>query len=384
MTIPAISVIVPTYERRDLTLRAARSVLGQTRQDFELIVVDGDSRDGTADALRGLDPRLVLLTHPNEGASKARNVALAHATAPVVAFLDSDNTWLPDHAETVLAMLERHPEAVVASTAPSFVVAGRQPVARTQVRDVLEESLIGGTIGYTSAIAARRWAVERVGGFDEGLAVIEDTDLWVRLATLGPFAFLQRATMHRQETAGSLAERGRRDGVYFAALERHGERTAELLERTPGHEALAPHARANAAVARALAALEAHDHARAAAMLAEACALQPALHRWPGITAHRLTAHLPSSTTRQGRTDAFRRCADAWPQPDALTPRWLRLNAVAFALAAGDRGAAREALRGWPARGTARFGRDLAPIAFKHVARRLRDRATRGAEPVLS
>ena len=136
---------------------------------------------------------MTVISRPNAGVSPARNAALARATAPVVAFLDSDNEWLPDHAETVLAMLDRHPDAVLASTCPDFVVAGGAPVERARVRDVLAESLVGGRSGYTTCIAARRWAVEQAGGFDEGMPVLEDTDLWVRLAILGPFVLLRAA-----------------------------------------------------------------------------------------------------------------------------------------------------------------------------------------------
>ena len=116
-------------------------------------------------------------------------------------------------------------------------------------------------------------------------------------------------------------------------------------------------------------------------MLVEACDLQPELHELPGITAHRLAAHVPQSETVRGRARIFARCARAWPEPGSITARWLRLGAAAMAVRARDPRFAASVLRDWPLRGTAGFAVHLAPLAARRATLRARDRYTRGVEP---
>jgi len=114
---PKVSIILPTFNRADTLPRALRSVQAQTWQDWELIVVDDGSTDGTAELLSGFDPRLVLIQQANQGVTRARNTALQHCRGEFIAFLDSDDEWLPFHLELCLAFLSAHPEAQVVSCA---------------------------------------------------------------------------------------------------------------------------------------------------------------------------------------------------------------------------------------------------------------------------
>ncbi len=109
---PFVSVVMPAYNRADTVRRAAESVLAQSFGDLELIVVDDGSTDGTGDAVRAIDPRVVVVTHArNQGMTPARNTGLARARGDYVAFLDSDDEWLPHHLELCLAFLAAHPDA---------------------------------------------------------------------------------------------------------------------------------------------------------------------------------------------------------------------------------------------------------------------------------
>ena len=119
-----ISVIIPTYQRREYVARAVRSVLVQTFSDFELIVIDDGSTDGTDEALTGLDSRLRYQWQENGGPGAARNAGIALARGEIVAFLDSDNRWLPRHLAIVTDVLERHPEAVLVSATSRPADAG--------------------------------------------------------------------------------------------------------------------------------------------------------------------------------------------------------------------------------------------------------------------
>lgn len=104
-----VSVIVPTYNRRETILAAIASVQRQTFPDWELIVVDDGSTDGTADLIQGADPRLVLIRQENQGVNAARNAALLRARGRYIAFLDSDDEWLPHHLELSMAFFRAFP-----------------------------------------------------------------------------------------------------------------------------------------------------------------------------------------------------------------------------------------------------------------------------------
>ena len=112
--LPRVSIVIPTFNRKRLLAEAIASVLAQGEQDFELIVVDDGSTDGTAEdlATRHADePRLRVVRQTNGGSGPARNRGLAEARAPWTAFLDSDDLWDADYLERQLAFAEAHPDA---------------------------------------------------------------------------------------------------------------------------------------------------------------------------------------------------------------------------------------------------------------------------------
>jgi len=104
-----VSVIVPTYNRRETIQAAIASVQQQTFSDWELIVVDDGSTDNTADLIEGSDPRLVLIRQENQGVNAARNTAMLRARGSYIAFLDSDDEWLPHHLELSMAFFRAFP-----------------------------------------------------------------------------------------------------------------------------------------------------------------------------------------------------------------------------------------------------------------------------------
>lgn len=107
---PTVSIVMPTYNRVDVIGRAVASVILQTWQDWELIIVDDGSSDGTVQRLEGLDPRIRLIRQPNQGVATARNTALAAAQGRYIAFLDSDDEWLPQFLELTVSFLLAHPD----------------------------------------------------------------------------------------------------------------------------------------------------------------------------------------------------------------------------------------------------------------------------------
>ena len=196
---PAVSVVIPLYNKEDHIARAVESVLAQTWRDFELVVVDDGSRDGGAALVEGCaDPRVRLHRQPNGGVSVARNRGVALTSAPLIAFLDADDAWEPDFLENVMALQARHPASVAVAmnyevVAPNGTRSlGVDPArAPSQLLDPLAYFRIGkhGSPVFSSAVAVRREALAAAGGFPEGVRLGEDIDTWIRLLFQGPVVF---------------------------------------------------------------------------------------------------------------------------------------------------------------------------------------------------
>jgi Glycosyl transferase family 2 len=341
---PAVSVVIPTYQRRDLVRQAVDSVLAQSLSDLEVVVVDDGSTDGTGEALAGLDPRVHYHRRPNRGVASARNLGIHVSRGDVVAFLDSDNSWLPDHLAVLTEMLADHPEAIAASTCPNFHVKGREPVVAARVVDLLPELTIGTRVGYLSCVAVRRTALLEVGGFDEALPVWEDSDLFLRLALRGPFCVLARRTIVHRTTRGGLRERGIRSGQYLKAMEASAQAAAEVLDGLdrPDAPQLLDSLRAKVMLVRGVrAALDGRPE-EARDSLAEACRLREDLSRRPGVVLGHIRHGLGGG---QALVDGTSATARAWPDARSDTARFLSLSTALLALRAGRRREAASYLR---------------------------------------
>jgi len=179
--LPTVSVVLPVRDRPRQVVEAIESVRAQSHPHWQLIVVDDGSSDATPDVVAGIaarDPRVELVRADHGGVSAARNLGAAHATGAVLAWLDSDNTWTPDHLRTMLtalavtgaesayAVLEQHAADGVRYRA---LDAGRPALALRNHIDL-------------NVLVARRHAVEAIGGFDTSLRRAVDYDLVLRLA----------------------------------------------------------------------------------------------------------------------------------------------------------------------------------------------------------
>lgn len=380
---PSISVVVPTLNRRELVRRAVESVLEQTFRDFELIVVDDASTDGTAEALAPFHDRLVYVAREKaNGVSSARNAALRIAKGNIVAFLDSDNRWLPDHLAIVHETLALHPEAVLVCTSPQFLLAGRRRPEQARVIDPLPRLLVNNFVGYVSCVAVRRSALDAVGGFDERMLVAEDSDLWLRLAFQGPFAMLQRRTALIQVTSGSLSERGRRSGAYLDAIEHSYERLDKALaELSEDPRGLRPRVRGARRLVAALRALDTGDLEKAREALREACALFPELSEEPSLVAGRLEFNLPTADDPRERLRLFSTAAAFWPDQRSDTALALRAAATVAALRVARPLTAARLAAGFPLGPTASFAVGRAPgSVLLFIRRRLGPLVRRGRE----
>jgi glycosyltransferase involved in cell wall biosynthesis len=132
-SVPEVSIILPTYNRVDVIGRAIASILQQTHTDWELLVVDDGSTDGTLARLQGLDPRIRLLPQPNQGVAAARNTGIAAARGRYVAFMDSDDEWRPQFLALTTAFLRAHPgEHWVASEFHEDLGDGGAPILHSR------------------------------------------------------------------------------------------------------------------------------------------------------------------------------------------------------------------------------------------------------------
>ena len=250
-----VSVIVPAYNRRETLGATLDSLLAQTHAEWEAIVVDDGSADGTAalaEEYGHRDPRVRVHRQPNGGVSRARNNGLALASAPWTFFLDADDWIVPDAFERLLAAAAADPTA-------DAVFGGYVRVddeGRELQRQLPEHAddlfpLFARTCAISiHACLVKRDLLRRVGGFDESLVTCEDWDLWQRIARVGGrFARIPDYIAYYRMRVGSASGSGRRmlaDGLLV--IDRgHGE-DPRLAERPP--VARAPLSRAARDVAR--------------------------------------------------------------------------------------------------------------------------------------
>lgn len=195
-----VSAIIPTYNRARTIERAVNSVLGQSWQPIEVIVVDDGSTDQTTDILARYGDRIRLIRQKNEGPSAARNAGIKAARGQIISFLDSDDSWLPDKVERQVKLLQATESQGVAccvcnarmeflsGTRYSFATASLHPRHEEGIWSNPAEILITRFLFFNQVVAVRRTALEETGYFRPG--IMEDYDLALRLSLVGPWAFI--------------------------------------------------------------------------------------------------------------------------------------------------------------------------------------------------
>lgn len=195
MPAPAVSIIMPAYNAARFLDEALASVRAQRFCDYELIIVDDGSTDDTAARAAALAPDAVLVRQPNGGPARARNTAIAHARAPLLAFLDADDQWGPGLLDALVAYLRRFPDAALASgvlQGPPRFFAGADET--TPPRHRFCEIFHQEYHVPMSTVLARRHVVEEAGGFDERRELyVEDWELWLRIAARHPVGHVPAA-----------------------------------------------------------------------------------------------------------------------------------------------------------------------------------------------
>lgn len=205
--VPGIDVIIPVFNGEAYIEAAIQSVRQQTLPPERIIVVDDGSTDGTAEVVARLahaDARVLYIPRSNAGVSAARNAGIAVSSAPLVAFLDADDIWLPEKLERQLEAIERGgPETGFVHSSYFYIDQSGASLSGMLVfepklrGDIFIPLLLEGYVlsGSSSSVMVRREVLDRAGHFDERLFHGEDWDLWIRLARISKVDFTPEAVV---------------------------------------------------------------------------------------------------------------------------------------------------------------------------------------------
>ena len=186
---PKVSVIIPTYNREKYIVETLQSVFEQTFTDYEVIVIDDGSTDNTADVLRPYLDRIVYIRKPNGGQGSARNAGIKMAKGAYIAFLDSDDLWMPEKLLLQVSYLDEHPDvALVFSDAATFYDDEGNHVRTGELHfqgeDISFNRLFKMNFIPNLTVMVRKRSVEEAGLFDESKELVggEDYEMWLRIA----------------------------------------------------------------------------------------------------------------------------------------------------------------------------------------------------------
>jgi len=205
---PYFSIVIPTFNCSDLLQKALTSVFSQTYQNFEVIVVDNSSTDNTKDVLNSFDDKTLRVIRVNNNGiiAHSRNKGIENAKGDWIAFLDSDDVWMPDKLEKVKIAINNNPGVILVSHDEWYVVNGKRkghlkhgPAGN----DIYERLLFNGNCLSTSAVSLKKDIAMESGGFSErdDFITVEDYEYWIRLSQKGKLYFIN-------ETLGEWHEHG--------------------------------------------------------------------------------------------------------------------------------------------------------------------------------
>lgn len=241
-TEPFFSVIIPTYNRAAFIGQAIASVLRQSCRDFEVIVIDDGSTDATGEALREYQNDIRYIHQHNSGVSTARNAGICVAKGQWIAFLDSDDEWLPDYLACQQDGITRFPQVKTHTTNAYTVLLDGREISTFYHNDLIErfhrdndlvlERPLYHVIKYRltslQPTVMHRATLMEAGLFDPGLSIAEDYDLITRMALAGPFRLHRKELVHihrRQESTQNLTSQLSLSGMYsfqsFAKVHRN-------------------------------------------------------------------------------------------------------------------------------------------------------------------
>jgi len=227
---PTVSVIIPTFNRASMLKQAVESVLAQDFKDFELIVVDDGSTDDTLAVLESY-PIASVVQRPHRGVSAARNTGIKTAAGSLIAFLDSDDLWLPPKLSIQTAFFRNHPDALICQTEEIWIRNGKRVNAKKRHKKrsgIIFEQAVALCLVSPSGVMIRKELFDMVGLFDETLPACEDYDLWLRIGCRFPIHLIDEPlVVKRGGHEDQLSQSPRLDRFRIQALKK-------ILDSPPG------------------------------------------------------------------------------------------------------------------------------------------------------
>lgn len=199
-----ISVVIPLYNKEKSIASTLRTVLNQTFSDYEIVIVNDGSTDGSVEEIEKVqDDRIRLVHQPNAGVSAARNRGIEEAKGDLIAFLDADDEWKPEYLATQYHLFQKYPECSVFACNYEFRdVSGKvTPTLIHKLPFVGEDGILSNYFEvassshpplWTSAVMVKKQAMQAIGGFPLGIKSGEDLLTWARLAVNGMIAYSKR------------------------------------------------------------------------------------------------------------------------------------------------------------------------------------------------
>lgn len=200
-----ISIIIPLYNKQNFILGAVKSVLNQTYQEYELIIVDDGSTDNSYKAVKSLvDSRIKVYKKRNEGVSKARNFGISKSRFPYIAFLDADDYWENDYLETIILLINKYPSAGMFCTGYNLILKNNtmkdvsfgKRGSTFIIQDYCKELISGNSVCWTGATCVKKSTFDVTGYFKNGIKRGEDLDLWLRVACFYDIAYYAGAKVN--------------------------------------------------------------------------------------------------------------------------------------------------------------------------------------------
>jgi glycosyltransferase involved in cell wall biosynthesis len=250
---PLVSVIIPTYNRADIVCKAIDSVLGQTYKNIEVIVVDDGSTDHTEAKLSHYGNGIRVITQENSGPSIARNRGVAASHGQIIAFLDSDDYWLPTKLSRQVELLEKAGPDIPCCLCNCTIVYNNGTKRSTfKIADIVPDCSAGIWLNpaevlstrfviFNQAVVIRKEVLDRIGSFNENLPMFsEDFELALRLALEGPWAVIRDELVVCQDASpGSLGQQALREEIRLReGLVYMREHLVSLVENNPRHAGL--------------------------------------------------------------------------------------------------------------------------------------------------
>ncbi len=189
-----ISIIIPTFNRASFLRSSINSILNQTYQKFEIIVVDDGSTDNTKEVIKEF-PQIRYFYQKNAGVSQARNLGIKKAKYEYIAFLDSDDEWKKDKLEIQIAFHKQNPNILISHTDETWIRNGKE-IKKKNYQSKPQgfcflENLNFCKIG-TSTVLLKKSLLENIGYFDEDLKICEDYDLWLRISLENEIGYINQ------------------------------------------------------------------------------------------------------------------------------------------------------------------------------------------------